>query len=264
MGSSSSSPPGETVAPYPGGPSEFELASVPDRFQRLLGMWEGPYRGYDLQVKTYRPYWYRILFMADACYRVTAGPGSGDILLVGTKAEEYPELSAASGGVLSSKSETGFLIYGLRGGDPYQIFLRTIGSGSYAIDYALEYQCEDLHAYAYVAGLPATSQHPQMTFRIFNVQDPTVDDDTRSVAVGLTVGPRDHPFWHGPIAGGKQYHSSTASSRVQPTPAPETSMELRSVPTSAGTMDIHSAVAAVHRREDARRALRSVLSTIPS
>ncbi len=208
--------------PYPGGPTAYERVGVPERFKHLIGVWEGPFRAYDLSSKAFRPYQDRLTFSEDACFKVTGGMGAGDILLVGTLSDQYPEFRTPAGDLLPPKSEAGYLVYGLKGGDSSQVFVRTVEGGSTAIDYAPEYALEAAEAFVYRAVVPAEGGQPQMTFRLFGAQDPLADDDSRYFTITLTVGPDNHPFWQGIIVGGRQCHKppGAAGSTAAPTPPP--------------------------------------------
>jgi hypothetical protein len=256
--------PGDKPPPYPGGPTAYDQVSVPAPFTRLIGVWEGPFRAYDLSINAFRPYTDRLVFFADACFKVTSASGTGDILLVGTLSDAYPEFRTPTGTVLPAKSENGFLIYGLKAGDPNQVFIRTVRGGSTTTDYVPEYALEAARVFVYRAVVPAEGGQPQLTFHIFGAQDPMADDDSRYFAITLTVGPDDSPFWQGIIVGGQQHHQppppgGPGSSAAVLTPRAPGKSSPRS---TAGAMDVHKAMDVLRKHDKGRRALGSLMTTI--
>lgn len=244
--------------PYPGGPTSYQKVAVPDRFAHLMGVWEGPFRGYDLQAQAFRPYRDRLTFTADACIKVTAGDGTGDILLVGTMNDTYPEFQPPGGATLPAKSETGYLVYGLKGGDPNQVFVRTIEGGGTPLDYAPEYSLVAAQAFVYKAVIPGAGGQPQVTLRILDQQDSLASDDSRYFTLALTVGPDANPERQEIIAGGRQHHTPPGGTPLSATPrAPG---KATSAPASTG---VRGAMEALQKNDAARRGARALISTIP-
>lgn len=252
---------------YPGGPTQFEVVAVPKALEHLIGAWEGPFRSHDPQVDEFRPFWSELEYRRDMCVRITgADQDGGDIILVGPKTYTYPVFRPSSGHELPQKIEKGFLIYGMKGGDPEKLFLRTVELDAKTVQYELVYKHEPTGTTVFRNSIPAADGQPPSAVDIVGWNSPTTDDPgTHLLGVSLTIGPMDNPAWQGIVSGGKQYHRPpTEPERPEATYMLAAEEAIRVGVAGAKRPGHSAAVKDLLTRQEARIVLHGMCATIPS
>lgn len=181
---------------YGGHAATCERIPCNARFRTFLGTWSGRFWAYVRSRSTdthgvYRPYREAVVYAAADCLR---NAETGDILIVGHQALDYPPYEGLPG-----KAAKNLLVTGeTSDGTP---FLR-VTMRHHTYDYTLAYKNEAAKLAVWELHMPASKGQPQMTYTIVDGRDFAAKQPTRDVTVTLTVGPRAKPYWQGVIAYG--------------------------------------------------------------
>ena len=178
---------------------ECEVIPCIDEYNSFVGVWEGPFQGYDKETKKMRPY-NNVIIYDSICYRNIE---NNDIFIVGKRTDTYPAFENQP-----QKTVCGIIITGMKGGDKNKPFLKTIDNENGVIVYQKIFTetITEMSIWRYV--YPACENQPQMTFTITDFRELASSlVNKRFVYISMIVGADEKPYWKGIIT--KGYHTKT-------------------------------------------------------
>lgn len=163
----------------------------------FIGTWKGDFQSYVRELSkpgkpVYRPYHEAVSYSRSDCLKNIK---TGDTFIIGHETSHYPAFRKLPVSVKKDLLVSGQNAEGMP-------FLRTVrDEGAY--NYKLVYRNMAAGLSVWRLSLPASHGQPAMTYTTIDARDLlTPEKHKRNVAVTLTVGSADEPYWQGLVAYG--------------------------------------------------------------